>query len=111
MDAPTPEELRTTMTSLDVTSVEPIEVAPGILRRTLTETEHARGWLLDFEPGTTWPEVDHHPTEERYYVLDGEFIEGDRVHPAGTYVTFAPGSRHRPRTETGGRMLGINLTR
>ncbi|MFI6007111.1 anti-sigma factor, partial [Streptomyces sp. NPDC051366] len=27
----------------------------------------------------------------------------------GTYVVFAPGSRHRPRTETGARMLGVTV--
>jgi hypothetical protein len=42
-------------------------------------------------------------------VLSGEVIEGDVRHPAGSYVVFAPGSRHRPRTETGARILGLTL--
>jgi hypothetical protein len=42
-------------------------------------------------------------------VLSGEVIEGEERHPAGSYVVFAPGSRHRPRTESGARMLGITL--
>lgn len=42
-------------------------------------------------------------------MLSGEVIEGERRHGAGSYVVFAPGSRHRPRSDTGARMLGINL--
>ncbi|MFF7994701.1 cupin domain-containing protein [Kitasatospora xanthocidica] len=96
-------------TSLLVDEVEPVEVAPGIVRRRLTATGYARGWLIDFAPGSRWPEVDVHGTEERYFVLSGEVIEGEERHPAGSYVVFAPGSSHRPRTETGARMLGFTV--
>lgn len=95
---------------IGVDDMPAVEIAPGIIRRTLTETEGARGWLIDFAPGTIWPEVDHHDSEERYFVISGEIVEGDRRHPAGSYVTFGAGSEHRPGSETGGRMLGINLT-
>jgi hypothetical protein len=98
--------LKTTLLAEDV---EPVEVGPGIVRRRLTTTGYARGWLIDFAPGSQWPKVDVHHTEERYYVLSGEVIEGNERHPAGSYVVFAPGSSHRPRTETGARMLGITL--
>jgi ChrR Cupin-like domain len=92
-----------------IEKVEPAEVAPGIVRRRLTATDHARGWLTDFAPGTPWPEVDIHEGEERYLVLDGEILDGDEQHGPGTYVTFLRGSRHRPRTETGARVIGISL--
>lgn len=95
--------------SVQVDDVTPIEVSPGIVRRRLQHTEYARAWLIDFAPGTEWPEVDHHATEERYYVLSGEVIDGGERHPAWMYVVFAPGSTHRPRTETGARMLGITV--
>ncbi|MEU6967157.1 cupin domain-containing protein [Kitasatospora aureofaciens] len=101
------DALKTTLLADDV---EPVEVGPGILRRRLTATGYARAWLIDFEPGSRWPEVDVHDTEERYYVLSGEVIEGEERHPAGSYVVFAPGSRHRPRTEAGARILGITLS-
>ncbi|MFF2077922.1 cupin domain-containing protein [Kitasatospora sp. NPDC058162] len=97
-------------TALLAQEVDPVEVGPGIVRRRLTATDHARAWLIDFAPGSRWPEVDVHHTEERYYVLSGEVIEGAERHPAGSYVVFAPGSRHRPRTETGARILGITLS-
>jgi quercetin dioxygenase-like cupin family protein len=99
----------TLMTAVRVDDVEPVQVAAGIVRRRLQRTEYARAWLIDFAPGTEWPEVDEHATEERYYVLSGEVIEGTERYRAGTYVVFAPGSRHRPRTETGARMLGITI--
>ncbi|MER7845732.1 cupin domain-containing protein [Kitasatospora sp. NPDC096077] len=97
-------------TVLLVDDVEPVPVGLGIVRRRLTSTEHARAWLIDFAPGSRWPEVDLHHAEERYYVLSGEVIEGEERHPAGSYVVFAPGSRHRPRSESGARMLGITLS-
>ncbi|UED82842.1 cupin domain-containing protein [Streptomyces profundus] len=96
-------------TSLRVDDVEPLEVAPGILRRRLGRTPYASGWLIDFAPGTEWPEVDVHATEERYFVLSGEVIDGGERHGPGTYVVFEPGSRHRPRTELGARMLGLTV--
>ncbi|WBP91078.1 cupin domain-containing protein [Kitasatospora cathayae] len=99
----------TLKTVLMIDEVETVPVGPGIVRRRLTSTGYARAWLIDFEPGSRWPEVDVHDTEERYYVLSGEVIEGEERHPAGSYVVFAPGSRHRPRTEVGARILGITL--
>ncbi|MEV4374702.1 cupin domain-containing protein [Nonomuraea sp. NPDC049637] len=94
---------------LNVDEVEAVEVVPGIVRRRLPATDRALGWMYDFAPGAEWPEVDVHDGEERYYVISGEFIDrGHRLGP-GSYVVFAPGSTHRPRTETGARMLGISI--
>ncbi|CAM5650742.1 MULTISPECIES: cupin domain-containing protein [Streptomyces] len=99
----------TLKTVINVEDVEPHEVVPGILRRRLPATDYARGWLIDFAAGTEWPEVDEHATEERYFVISGEVIDGGERHGPGSYVVFAPGSEHRPRTETGARMLGISM--
>ena len=73
-----------------------VEGIAGIMRPGLPQTEYACGWLIDFAPGTEWPEVDVHATEERYYVVSGGVTEGEERHGPGTYVVFAPGSRHRP---------------
>lgn len=97
------------MQVVDVDRVESVEVAPGITRRRLPGTEWARGWLYDFSPGAQWPEVDIHEGEERYYVLAGEFLDCGRRLGPGSYVVFAPGSSHQPRTETGASMLGISI--
>lgn len=51
---------------IDVEDIAPHQVGPGITRRRLAPTEHARGWLIDFEPGSQWPELDRHKGEERY---------------------------------------------
>ncbi|MFE6050502.1 cupin domain-containing protein [Kitasatospora sp. NPDC056446] len=96
-------------TSVLVEEVEAVEVGPGVVRRRLVRTGHARGWVVDFAPGSQWPVVDLHATEERYFVLSGEVIEGEERHPAGSYVVFAPGSSHRPRSESGARILGITV--
>jgi len=97
------------MQVVDIDAVAPVDVGPGIIRRTLPTTDRARGWVIDFAPGSQWPSMEVHEEEERYFVLSGEVIEGKRRHGAGSYVVFAPGSRHRPRSDTGARMLGINL--
>ena len=85
-----------------------VEVGPGCSRRDLPPVAGVRSWVVDMAPGSTWPRVDDHPTGEAYLVLAGEVIEGDARFGAGTCVTFAPGSRHRPRTETGVRLFGFN---
>ncbi len=99
----------THMHAMNINDAEPVTVTPGIVRRTLTGTEQARAWFIEFGPGTQWPDVDHHDNEERYFVLDGEIIDGDDVFGPGSYVVFDKGSSHQPRSETGGRMLGITI--
>jgi quercetin dioxygenase-like cupin family protein len=107
--SPSENPAETLRETLHVDDVPAEEVAPGITRRRLTRSEHARGWLIDFAPGTTWPDTDHHEDEERYFVLSGEVVEGPDRYPAGTYVTFHAGSSHRPGSDTGASMLGISL--
>lgn len=97
--------------ALHIDDVEPFEVVPGITGRRLPATDLVRAWLYDFEPGTEWPETDHHAAEERYYVTRGEFVDNGTVYPAGTYVVLAAGSSHRPTSPKGGQMLGISDAR
>ena len=89
--------------------IEAIVVGEGCLRRDLPAPPGARAWLVEMAAGSEWPRIDRHDTGEAYFVLSGEVIEGDVRHPAGTQVVFAPGSRHRPRTDTGTCLLGFNL--
>ena len=46
----------TLTTVVQIDDIAPVEVVAGITRRRLTHTEYARGWLIDFAPGTEWPE-------------------------------------------------------
>ncbi|MQY11898.1 hypothetical protein SRB5_20170 [Streptomyces sp. RB5] len=85
------------------------EKESGIRMAALPVTDRARGWILDFFPGTRWPEVDHHAEEEHFYVLSGELIDGDRVHRAGDYVVMAAGTSHQPHTESGASLLVLAI--
>jgi hypothetical protein len=95
--------------ALRLDEVPGIEVGAGCLRRALPAVAGVRTWVVDMAPGAQWPHVDHHDTGESYYVIHGEIIEGDARYGAGTYVAFGPDTRHRPRTETGVRLIGFNL--
>jgi len=95
--------------AVPVNEVPRVEVGPGCTRRDLPSNVGVRVWIVDMAPDSIWPHVDHHDTGEEFYVLSGEVIEDEARYPTGTYVTFAPGSAHRPRTEIGVRLLGLNL--
>lgn len=86
-----------------------VTVGPGCTRRDLPSNVGVRVWVVDMAPGSEWPCIDRHDTGEEFYVVSGEVIEGDRRHRAGTYVSFACDSSHRPRTESGVRLFGFNL--
>ncbi|AGC49155.1 hypothetical protein MYSTI_07883 [Myxococcus stipitatus DSM 14675] len=101
--APTPP-----WSSLRVDDVEPVVVGPGCLRRDLPSTPDIRAWVVDIAPGSQWPWVDTHDTGEVLFIVSGELIEGAQRIGAGSSVFFAPGSSHRPRTELGVRIFGIN---
>lgn len=91
-----------------IDQVHVVEVGPGCTRRDLPGQPGVRIWIVDMQPGSQWPHVDHHDRGEAYYVLAGEVIEGEARYRAGTYVSFALDSSHQPRTETGVRLIGIN---
>ena len=102
---------RDLVNAVHVDDLEVFEVTTGITGRRLPATDLVRAWMYDFEPGSLWPSVDHHEAEERYYVTRGEIVDNGARYPAGTYVVFAPGSSHRPGSETGGQMIGISDAR
>jgi len=96
----------------DVDLVPAIQVGAGCYRRDLPSGEGVRVWIVDMLPGAEWPHVDEHDAHgEEVFVVSGELIEGDRRYAAGHYLAFGPMSRHRPRTETGVRLFGINRLR
>jgi hypothetical protein len=89
--------------------VAAVEVGPGCRRRDLPGPGGMRVWVVDIAPGSQWPEVDTHGGGgEAFLVVSGEVIEGEQRFGAGSYVAFAPHSRHRPRSETGVRLFGFN---
>ncbi|MBJ6765771.1 cupin domain-containing protein [Myxococcaceae bacterium JPH2] len=95
-------------TTLRVDDIEPVVVGPGCIRIDLPSPPNVRVWVVDMAPGSQWPIVDFHEAGEAVFVVRGELIEGDQRLGPGSYVAFAPDSRHRSRTETGVRLFGMN---
>ena len=58
-------------------------------------------YLMRMAPGAAT--IEHtHPGLEEFLIVDGELIDGDgAVFRAGDFVSYAPGTRHNSRTETG----------
>jgi len=100
---------RPAMQAWDIDAMPARQIGEGCTRRDLPAGRGLRVWVVDMAPGAQWPVFEHHETGESYYVISGEIIEGDKRLRAGTYVCFAPDSRHRPHTETGVRLIGMNL--
>ena len=97
---------------VDLDAAAEVQVGPGCIRRDLPSRNGVRVWVVDMAPGSEWPRVDvHDETGEDILVVRGELIEGDRTIKPGSFVNFAPHSRHRPRTVTGVRLFGFNLLR
>ena len=99
------------LTVIDPDAVEPVIIGPGCVRRDLPSEGGLRIWIVEMAPGAEWPHVDEHDAYgEQVLVIDGEMIEGDRRIGPGQFLNFAAHSRHRPRTETGVRLFGVNAT-
>jgi anti-sigma factor ChrR (cupin superfamily) len=95
--------------AIRIDEVQSIAVGPGCYRRDLRGVPGVRLWVVDMDPGSTWPHVDHHDGGgEAYLVLSGEIIEGENRFGEGAYVVFNPESSHQPRTEKGVRLFGLN---
>ncbi len=96
-------------TVIDPDTIVPVVVGPGCLRRDLPTVGGLRAWIVDMAAGAEWPFVDQHDAYgEEVYVVSGEMIDGEQRIGAGSYVLFGSGSSHRPRTEIGVRLFGVN---
>lgn len=68
-------------------------------------------YVIRMEPGAETIAHTHDCTEE-FVVLEGELIESDgHVLKAGDLVTYAKGSHHNSRTETGCLLIGFDWDR
>ena len=58
-------------------------------------------YLMRMQPGAVTVEHDH-PGLEEFIILEGELIDSDgTTFKAGDFVSYAPGTRHNSRTQTG----------
>lgn len=54
------------------------------------------------DPGSCREGLDvHAPGPEEVFVVSGTFHDGDRAHPAGTFLHAPAGSRYVPQSENG----------
>lgn len=97
--------------AVHIDDLEIFDVVDGITGRRLPTTDLIGAWVYDFEPGSEWPNTDHHVAEERYFVTKGEIVDNGDVYRAGTYVVFLAGSSHRPTSPKGGQIIGISDAR
>jgi uncharacterized cupin superfamily protein len=68
-------------------------------------------YVIRMEPGAETIAHTHNCTEE-FLILEGELIESDgHVLKRGDLVTYAPGTRHNSRTETGCLLIGFDWDR
>jgi hypothetical protein len=100
----------TAVGAVAVEAVEPMPIASGVLRRHLPAAPGAQAWWIDLAPDAVWPGAGPEDTGATCLVLDGEVIDGDLRHSAGTVLVFAPGGRPPLRSDTGVRLFGVQLS-
>ncbi len=79
------------------------ELFPGIRIRPLwTGADGAKAQVLEMDAGSCWDGVDvHAPGPEEVFVVSGTFHDGDREHPAGSFLHAPAGSWHVPQSAAG----------
>lgn len=65
-------------------------------------------YVMRMDPGAETIVHDHAGIED-FLILEGELIDGDgRVLRKGDFVSYAPGTRHNSRSETGCLLVGFD---
>ena len=90
-------------TSVSVHDTPVRELFPGIRLRPLWKgPSGARAFVLEMDPGTSWPRRDvHEPGPEEVFVVSGTFNDGARDYQAGTFLHAPAGSWHVPASTSG----------
>ena len=103
-----------TIVNIHETSFEPYDLeGPAQDDMSLLSVSYSRAtrrgiYVIRMEPGAvTIPHT--HECMEEFLILDGELIESDgTVLKKGDFTSYAPGSRHNSRTETGCLLVGVD---
>jgi len=93
----------------DIDSAPIVKVGPGCTRRDLPSFNGNRAWVVDIEPGCSWPHADQHDEKgELVLVVSGDLVEDGKTFGAGSYLLYGPNTSHTPSTKTGVRLFGLN---
>jgi len=100
------------MRNIDRTNIDStpmVRIGPGCTRRDLPHFNGNRAWIVDIEPGCSWPFADQHDEKgELVLVLSGDLMEDGETFGPGSYLLYGPGSSHTPSTRHGVRLFGLN---
>jgi quercetin dioxygenase-like cupin family protein len=78
------------------------DIGPGIRVRDLWRSRVRSAMQVEIDAGAEWPGIDYHvPGPEEVYVVSGEFDDGTRVYPEGSFLHHPAGSSHVPRSREG----------
>jgi uncharacterized cupin superfamily protein len=89
----------------------PVQEDMSLLLGSYDDTTKRGIYVIRMAPGAETIAHTHGCTEE-FLILEGELIESDgHVLKAGDLVTYAPGSHHNSRTETGCLLIGFDWDR
>ena len=96
-----------TVTSISATQFKPYDLEGPVqpemswLPITFRKESGVGSYVMRMQPGARTI-AHNHPGYEEFLVLEGELIDSDgTVFRAGDFVSFAPGTHHSSRTETG----------
>jgi anti-sigma factor ChrR (cupin superfamily) len=82
----------------------PPSIAPGCEALPLHRHGEERVWLVRWAPDTAFEEHGHRGGEE-VFVIEGSFGDENGEYPAGSWVRYPDGSRHRAITRGEGALL------
>ncbi|MBM3583331.1 MAG: cupin domain-containing protein [Alphaproteobacteria bacterium] len=94
---------------LEVYDLEgPVQPEIGLLNLSYDRARGEGVYFMRMSPGAVTIEHTHAGFED-FLILEGEVIESDgTVLRAGDVVSYAPGTRHNTRTETGCVLIGFD---
>ena len=86
----------------------PLQPEMGVAMLSYDEARAEGVYLMRMDPGAATIAHEHRGFED-FMILEGELIESDgTVLRRGDVVSYAPGTRHNSRTETGCTLIGFD---
>jgi len=94
---------------LEVYDMEgPVQPEIGLVNLSYDRARGEGVYFMRMKPGAVTIEHTHAGFED-FLILEGELIESDgKILRAGDVISYAPGTRHNSRTETGCVLIGFD---